>query len=221
MYDFIIRPATTKDVPFLVETIIEAEKSGTDKLSYTTIFGLSEAESRKYITQMFLEEVDGCELSISSFLVVEKDGKTAAALSAWIEGNQGVSSSVLKGNLLKYILPERCLLHAQKVSSLIHELNIEYTENTIQIGAGFVAEEYRGNRLLGVLNDEIINRLSASNPDISEVYAQIFSNNFPSIRTYEKAGFRVIYKKKALSKEILNFLPSDEKILMKRESSNN
>ncbi len=42
MSDFIIRPATIADAPFLAETIIEAEKSGTDKLSYTTIFGLSE-----------------------------------------------------------------------------------------------------------------------------------------------------------------------------------
>jgi len=33
--------ASIKDLEFLVSTIIEAEKSGTDKLSYTTILGLS------------------------------------------------------------------------------------------------------------------------------------------------------------------------------------
>ena len=53
MNDFIFRHANINDVSFLVDTIIEAEKSGTDILSYTTIFGLSEKEARKYIGEMF------------------------------------------------------------------------------------------------------------------------------------------------------------------------
>ena len=47
MDQFIIRPASSNDIPFLVDTIIEAEKSGTSILTYNTIFGLTEIEVKR------------------------------------------------------------------------------------------------------------------------------------------------------------------------------
>jgi hypothetical protein len=221
MEEIVIRTATIADIPFLVETIIEAEKSGTDRLSYSTIFGLSEAMVAKYLEEMLLEEIDGCELSVSSFLVAEVNGVVAAALSAWIEGDQGISSTQLKGNLLNFVLPKENIAKAALVNSLISEIHIEYTPNSIQIGAGYVSKEHRGKKLLGILNDEIINRLSKSKPDVSEVYAQIFSCNTPSIKTYEKANFKVIMTQEAKNQEIINYLPSNKKILLKKQLNTN
>ena len=100
MENLIFRNATITDVPFIVTAIIEAEKSGTDKLSYSTIFGLTEEEVRSYLQEMLYEEIDGCELSISSFIIAEYNGQPAGALSAWIEGKDGIPSAILKGNLL-------------------------------------------------------------------------------------------------------------------------
>src|SRR5487761_2666622 len=114
MDGIIIRGAAIRDVAFLVETIIEAEKSGTDVLSYSTVFGLTEDDSRKYIAEMLLEEVDGCEISISSFMVAEIDGKPVAAVSAWIEGIERVQSKILKGNLLHFTLPKECIERVAK-----------------------------------------------------------------------------------------------------------
>jgi hypothetical protein len=166
---------------------------------------------------MLSEDIDGCELSISSFLIAEKDGQPAAALSAWIEGFHGVPSAVLKGNLLNFILPKEKIMNASHVNPIIRELNIEYSPNSIQIGAEYVSGEFRGNNLLGTLTGEIIKRLVNMKPDVSDVYAQIFSCNIPSIKTYEKAGFRTILEKEAVNKEIKFYLPSDKKILMKKE----
>ena len=221
MINTIFRKATLNDVPFLVDTIIEAEKSGTDKLSYSTIFGISEEESKRYIADMLSEEVDGCELSVSSFLVAEKNGRIAAALSAWIEGFYGVPSALLKGNLLNFILPVESIEKASFISSVIREIHIEYTPNSIQIGAGYVSKEFRGNNLLGILTFEIIDRLLKTKTDVSEVYAQIFDCNIPSIKTYEKENFKVIMVKESLNKEILHYLPSNKKILMKKIYSQN
>ena len=117
-----IRNATLLDIPFLVETIIEAEKSGTNTLSYSTIFGLSEADAKKYIALMLDEEVDDCELSVNAFLVAELNGETVGAVCAWIEEAEGVSSSTLKGNLLRFTLPNKCFESLTKISSLIKEL---------------------------------------------------------------------------------------------------
>jgi hypothetical protein len=217
MGEFIFRNATINDVPFLVDTIIEAEKSGTDKLSYSTIFGLTEDEVQEYLFAILNEEIDGCELSISSFFVAEYKGKVVAALSAWIEGIEGIPSAILKGNLLNYTLPKECIERAMSMNELIREIHIEYSPNTIQVGAGYVASEYRGNKLLGFLYNKIIDRLLEVKPDVPTAWAQIFSCNIPSIRTFEKVGFLEVLTKESSREEILQYLPSNRKILMKKE----
>lgn len=216
MVHFIIRPATVDDAPFLAETIIEAEKSGTDKLSYSTIFGLSEKEVHKYLIDILEEEIDGCELSVSSFIVAESNGKVAAALSAWVEGIEDMPSTVIKGNLLNFTLPKECIEKAMNVNKIIRELHIEYLPKTIQIGAGYVAKEFRGNRLLGTLNKKIITRLLDKNPEVDSVWAQIFSCNIGSLKIYEKAGFTIMDTKESTNKEINNYLPSNKKYVLKK-----
>lgn len=214
---FIIRQATINDVPFLVDTIIEAEKSGTNILSWSTIFGLSEEETRKYISDMLLEEVDGCELSISSFLVAEKNGQIVAALSAWAEGINNMPSSELKGNLLNYILPKDCIKRAMRINSIIHEIQIDYISDSIQKGAGYVIKEFRHRNLFGILTNEIIENLLKTYPDISQAYTQIYSCNLPAIKANEKANFKVVMIKESSNEEILHYLPSNKKLLMKKE----
>ena len=106
MKDLILRKATIHDISFLIETIIEAEKAGTDILSYATIFELTELEIKNYLEAILREEIDGCELSISSFLVAEKNKNLIAASCAWVECAEGVPSRILKGNLLNYFIPK-------------------------------------------------------------------------------------------------------------------
>jgi hypothetical protein len=217
MADFIFRNATVADVPFLAKTIIEAEKSGSDKLTYSTVLGLTEEEALQYISEMPLEEVDGCELSISSFLIAERDGHPAATVSAWIEGKTGVSSSILKANLLQYILPESCFLNLREINSVIRELHIDYIHNTIQIGSGFVDSDYRGQRLSARIIDELIDRLRRSDPDVNEAYIQIFSCNIPSLRSSVNQGFKTVLERESLNHEILKYLPSNKKFLVRKE----
>lgn len=214
---FKIRPATKDDIPFLVVTIIEAEKSGTNVLPWSTIFGLSEAETQRYLSEMLSEEIEGCELSVASFLVAEKEGRVVAALSAWIEGLNNAPSSQLKGNLLSYVLPKGSIIKASSIHPIIQEINIDYIPGTIQKGAGYVKNEFRNKKLFGILTDEIIRRLLLIDPNVSEVYTQIYGCNIPAIKANEKAGFRIILQKESSNSEILNYLPSNKKLLMKKE----
>lgn len=217
MSDLIIRPANINDVSFLVDTIIEAEKSGTNKLSYTTIFNLTENEARKYLESILEEEVDGCELSISSFMVAEKNGRNVAAVSSWIEGFDGLPSSILKGNLLNYTLPKECINNARNLSNIISQLYIENSIDSIHLGLVFVSPESRGMNLVNLLIEEVISRLKKNKPQVDSMYVQVFDNNIPAIKAYEKSGFNTIKEQKANNSEILNYLPSDGKILMKKD----
>jgi len=216
MEDFIIRIATTDDVDFLVDTIIEAEKSGTNILTYSTIFGLSEAEARDYIARMLLEEVDGCELSISGFILAEKDGEIMGAVGAWVEGSEGVPSSVLKGNLLGYILPPRCFERARNLNNIVGDLHIEYINGTIQIGLVYVAHNARGKGLVPILIAHKISILKEKFPGIHEAFIQVFGNNIPAIKAYEKSGFEIITKKIASLPETTKYMPDSSKVLMKK-----
>jgi ribosomal protein S18 acetylase RimI-like enzyme len=217
MIGFTIRNATIDDITFLVDTIIEAEKSGSNKLSYATVFGLTEGEVRKYIAEMLYEEVDGCELSISSFLIVEKDERIAAAAAGWIEGIEGIPSAVLKGNLLNFILPKSCIKKALGLSHILSELHIENIDNTLQLGLVYVSKEFRGMNLANFLIEELILQLRNNESNIKLMYVQVFSNNHPAIKAYEKAGFKIEKIKESSNKEILKYLPSNKKILMKKE----
>lgn len=217
MSEFTIRKATADDVPFLVDTIIEAEKSGTDSLSYSTVFGLTEAESREYLADMLFEDIDGCELSISSFLIIENNGLIAAAAAGWIEGIEGVPSSVLKGNLLNYTLPKDCIDKALALNQLLNELHIENISNTMQLGLVYVSKDFRGMNLVNLLIDELILQLNKVSPNIPVMYVQVFANNIPAIKAYKKANFKTELIKETSNKEILKYLPSDKKILMKKE----
>lgn len=217
MVNFIFRNATINDVPFLVETIIESEKSGTDILTYSTIFGLSEDETRKYLAAMLVEEIDGCELSISSFLLAEIDNHIVAAVSAWIEGVEGMPSTVLKGNLLNYTLPKKTLKKALLLNTIVRDMHIEYIPNTIQIGLVYVVKAFRGQNLVRILINEQITNLLKKNTNPIGVYVQVFGNNLAAIKAYEKANFRKIFAKESSLEDTMDYMPCNIKILMKRE----
>lgn len=214
---FNIRLATIHDIPFLVDTIIEAEKSSANILSWSTIFGLTEVEIRGYLSDMLSEEIDGCELSVSSFMVAEQNDQTVAALSAWAEAIDNKPSSSIKGDLLGFFLPKECIQKALKINALLHEVHIDYIAGSIQKGAGYVMKEFRNRHLFGILTKEIINNILKSHPDISQVYTQIYGSNIAAIKANEKVGFTIVKVKESADMEILKYLPSNKKLLMKKE----
>ena len=77
--DYIIRKATIGDADFLVTTIIEAEKSSTNNLGLANYFEVTADELRQYLKAILEEEVDGCEFSVSSFIVAEYEGRVVSA----------------------------------------------------------------------------------------------------------------------------------------------
>lgn len=214
--EYKIRQAKEEDIPFLVDTIIEAEKSGTEILTYTTVFGLTEAEARGYLEKMLKEEVDGCELSLSGFILAEKNEKILGAVGAWVEGAEGIPSTILKGNLLRYILPMYCFEKAGALKKIVNDVHIEHIINTIQIGLVYIAPDARGKGLVPILIDHRINMLKENFSHVKEAYVQVFGNNLPAIRAYEKAGFQTVFRKNASLHETSDFMPHTSKVLMKK-----
>ncbi len=214
MNDYVFRKASINDVDFLAEAIIAAEKSGSDVLSYHSIFGLTEVETIRLIKQMLEEEIDGCELSISSYWIAEKNNESAAAMGAWVEDEE-YSSSAVKGSLIGCTLPKPSLLKAKEVSHILSQVSIEYIPGSLCIGIVYVKSDHRGKGLVSSLLVKHINQVENLNPK-PDVYIQVFGNNKAAIKAYKKLDFCEIKHIKSENREVVKYLPSNEKYLLKR-----
>jgi GNAT superfamily N-acetyltransferase len=216
MVNYSFRSATLNDIDFIVYTIFEAEKSGTNKLVYTTLFNLTKKEVRRYISQILKEEIDGCEFSITSFIIAHINGKVIAAAGGWLEGmnESELPSAILKANLISYYFPKESMLYASDKSEIIRGIKIERNINTYQIEYVYVDKRYRGQNIARLLIDQHIQRCRNLKCKIMEV--QLSANNKSALACYQKSGFEIIKIFKSTNNEILNYLPFNQKILMQK-----
>ena len=212
-----IRKASANDIGFLVDTIVAAEKSGSDNFGLARLFELSEEDMRHRLSEMLEEEIDGCELSVSSFLVADYDGEAVAAFAGWIEGQNedGLPSSILKSNLMGFVLPKENLLKSQSKSDIVRPLQIEREVGTYQLEYSYTKPNFRGKDLMGKIIDEHIKLAIGSN--VHKIQVHVFANNRPAIRTYEKKGF--VIKKEFVSNNPLSsqYFPFNTELLMEKE----
>jgi len=215
---YVFRPATIKDIDFLVETVIQAEKSSTGMCGLANYFSVSEEEMRGYVKQMFAEEVDGCELSVSSFIVVEYEGKVVAASGGWLEGNNedGLPSSILKSNLLMYVLPKDIILDAQKNADVIKDLTIEKEMGVYQLEYSYIVPEHRGQFLLQDLTEAHIARAKSYGPQVKKIQAHAFEANKVILLINKVLRFKQTKRFVSTHPRILEFYPDKTILLMEK-----
>lgn len=183
------RKATLTDIDFLCEAIIHAEKSGTDILPLCRIFEITETELLTLLQNILTSDTEGCELSLSSFLIAEADGIKAAVAAGWMEGENELHlpSSIIKANLLNFFLPARCVNAAVQNLSVIAGALIERTAGTFQLEYIYTAPGFRGNGLAALIIKEHLKGVKTG----MKAEVQVFGNNPHAIISYEKAGFSV------------------------------
>jgi hypothetical protein len=218
MNDYIIRRAIKSDIPFLAEGVIAGEKGVSDKCNYSTLFNLSEKQAKEYIIAMFEEEVDGCEFSLSSFFVTEFDGEPVAAFGGWIECFEGcMPSKILKSNLINYTFGNDSIEFLKTKSDIVKDLAVEREPMTLQFEYLYVSDNHRGQHLPDGLIVTIEKNALETYPELRKCQFQLFKNNARIIKLFGKHGYQVVKSYKSNNSEILNYLPSDEKLVMEKE----
>jgi ribosomal protein S18 acetylase RimI-like enzyme len=206
----LFRQAKASDIPFLVEAIIAAEKSGTDRLSSATIYDLEEPEVERLLSEMLDEEIGGQELCFSSFHILESEEKPAATMAVWIEGEEG-SSSVLRSALLAHYIPMDNLKKAMAFRPVFTDLRMDRTEGSLQMESIYVAPEERGKGHLSAL----IKHISAQyKGKTKRAELQVDGENIRAIKAYEKIGFRISLERQSDKADALRILPSNKKCAM-------
>ncbi len=216
---YIFREATIKDIDFLSKAIVEAKKGGSDMVGMANLFELSEDEFRKYVSQMLEEKIDGCDFSISSFIIAEYGGQPVATFGGWIEGanEDEMPSSMLKSNLIGYVIPLVNVQKAQEKAHLLENLQVERIEGTYQLEYGYTMPEHRGHHLIGRLIEKHVERAKASSLPVAKMQVLVYDNNKAAITAYTKAGFKVIQELEAGNVEVLKYYPHDRELFLEKE----
>lgn len=215
---YIIRPATANDIDFLVETVIQAEKSSTGNCGLANYFDVTEEEMRDYLTKMFEEEVDGCEFSLSSFIVIEYEGKVVAAMGGWLEGDNEdeMPSSLLKSNLLMYVMPKEKIIKSQENAAITKELSIEREWRTYQLEYSYVIPEHQGQFLVQDLMTAHINKANNYNGEVKKMQAHAFEHNKVILLINKMMGFKITNRYMSDNPRIPEFYPYNVMVLLEK-----
>lgn len=214
-----LRTANISDAHFLSKVIMEAEKSGSDKIGLAKVFDLTEPELRDYLIEILEEEIDGCEFSYSSFVIAEFESEPVAAFGGWIENENEdeQASTILKSNLIGFVFPKEKLMGLKNRQEIIKDILIEREPHTHQLEYAFVDANHRGKGLTNQIMDELLRIAKTKNPQVSKSQVQVFANNTSAIKVYQRAGYEEVGRKKASNSTILEYFPCDIKIVLEKK----
>ncbi|GAB6283341.1 MAG: hypothetical protein STSR0008_21040 [Ignavibacterium sp.] len=211
--NLMIRSANLNDIDFIIETIIEADKSSTNIISVCNIFSLREDEYRELLKNILSEDIPNCEYSLTGFLVAEREGKILGALNSWVEGLDGIPNSMTKSNLILSFIDKEKLLKNKEIMYLINALTLEREKNAIQLEYGYVVNDKRRKKIFTNLIIESI-RKHFNSAHKAKVQTMLYKENYPSYLAFEKLGFKVTQEKKSDAPEIFSIFPYNSKVLM-------
>jgi len=217
MSEYFIRRAVSADIPFLADVIIEAEKGMSDRLSLSTLFNIPENEIKGLVINILEEEIDGCELSVNSFIVAEYNGKPVSGSGAWIEGFGGcLPSKILKSNLISYTFGTKSIEFLQTKTEIIKGVMVDREPMTLQLEYFHILSEHQGKGLDTLLMNWIEEEALATYPELEKVQCQMFKNSVFAMKILIRHGFKIVQKFKSDNEEIFEYLPSDEKYLFEK-----
>ncbi len=212
--NLIIREATYDDIDFVIETIMESEKSSSNIVSSCRLFALSETQFRDILSEVLKQNVPNYDYYLSGFLIAELNGKYVGALGSWYEAAEDTPSGIIKATVLFPYLDKTKMKDISKNTKVIKGLTINRKPHTLQLEHGYTRKEFRRQGIFSSLikTNIIKNREKYNNFDI--VQGVLFKENYKSFNAHLKIGYKVIEEKHVEDSEVLKFFPFDTKVLM-------
>lgn len=214
-----IRIANINDIDFLAKVIIEAEKSGTDKIGLANVFNITESELKSYLVRVLDEEIDGCEYSLSSFLIANFKGEPVAAFGGWVEleNENNQPSSILKSNLIGYVFPADRLKVLKENQNIIKDLIFDREAYSHQLEFAYVDKDHRGKGLTKRIIESLLDRAKTKCPNVKKSQVQVYGNNKAAIAVYRKSGYSEVQRKESKHPSTLEYLPDNVKLVLEKK----
>lgn len=206
--------ATETDIDFITDAVFAAVKSGSDILSYSTIFEKEENELKPLFKEMLLEDVEGQELWLSGFMVArDENGNPAATCCAWVEGEEG-ASAMLTAQVLAYGLGTEIFKKATEKNAVVESLRVDREEGVLQFEHVYTAPQYRGKGLTAKVIAEQIKEHKQRIPALQKAQIILFNTNDNALKAYQKIGFTIAREIRSTHPEVLTYFPSNTRVLM-------
>jgi GNAT superfamily N-acetyltransferase len=209
-----IRNAVDSDIEFVTETIVQAEKGNGDLISYCKLFNINESEFRTVLKKILEEKIGNFEFSLANFKIAEVNGIKAGAYGAWLEGEDGISSGILKISALKTFLRKENIIHYKLSAAVVDEISIRRQPGTIQFESVYIVEKFRSKNIGKMLVQALLDDLIKKHPGVESAFVQLIKQNSVSLQAHQKYGFKIIEEKTSLNPELLYFYSGNTKVLM-------
>jgi predicted GNAT family acetyltransferase len=209
--------ATPTDIDFVTDAVFAAVKSGTNTLSYTTLFEKSEEKLRPLFEEMVGEDIEGQELCLSGFLIAKNTNNIpTATCCAWVEGKDG-DSNTLTAQLFGYYFDIDTIQKILNKAPIIETLRVEREKGALQIEHVYTAPNHRGQGLAAQVIKQQIELHKAQHPELKKVQIILFKTNANALQAYTKMGFTVTQEVTSTHPDILNYFPSNTRVLMEMD----
>jgi hypothetical protein len=210
------RRATLQDIEFLTEAILEAERSGTPRAMYESVFGLSEAEVRAMIGAILALDVPGSEFCCGNFLLALDHRTPVGALATWVEGEAG-SSNLVRATLLAEQLGADRWTRAQTALRLVAEIEIVRDAGALQIESIFVPAAQRGRRITAAMIAHARAEYHRTHATVRRAQVLTTLENVASGNALQHAGFNVKRRTLSTNGEIRRWFPGSGRLLWERD----
>jgi hypothetical protein len=208
------RQAEQSDIDFIVEAIIEAEKSGSQMITSCNIFSLTGEEFRKILKDVLAQNIENYDYYLSGYLIGEIDGEYAGTVGSWVEGADGTPSGMLKASSLFPYLDKEKMRTASQNNRIIKGLGLPREEGTLQLEHGYTREKFRRQGVFTTMIKENIKSNLQKNGSFKKVQGILFKANYKSFNAHLKAGYEVVLERTVDDPEILKIFPYNTKVLM-------
>ena len=208
------RQAGTEDIPFVIEAIVESEKSGSDKISSCNIFELSENEFKDILAEILKQDLPDYDYYLSGFIIAEMKGQFIGALGSWLEAPDDSASGMIKASMLFQYLDKSKMKAIGINTRIVKGLALNREKDTLQLEHGYVREEYRRQGVFTALLKENILRNYKRFREFKKVQGILFKDNYKSYNAHLKFGYEIADEKRVHDPSIFKFFPYDCKVLM-------
>ncbi len=205
--------AQNHDIDFIIEAIIESEKSGSQVISTCKVFGINEEEYKNILREILKENIGDYEYDLSGYLIAKQNDEYIGASGSWIEYRDGISSGLIKTSMLTQYLGKDRIEKMNKNIHLISALTLTRENLTFQLEHVYIREKFRKQGMFSILIKENIKRNLLRFP-FTKVQTILFKDNFTSFYAHLKLGFIEIETKVAEDNTVLDFFPYNSKTLM-------
>lgn len=208
------RMATPDDVDFVIDCVIEAEKSGTQTINTCRIFNLTEQEWRDILRKILLDDIPDYDFWLSNYLIAELDGRPVCAQGAWFEGKTGTASSVIKTSMMMEYIPKDKFVLDLKTAKFVKALSIKREAGKVQLEHAYTVPDLRRRGIHTQTVIEIMKRTFDQNPPATMIQTIFFKQNCNTYNECIKLGFEPVLEKGVDDPEILNIFAHKTRIMM-------